>query len=141
LRKDRASNTKAKANSTNSSSSNSSSNERYGNGTGQEHNRHVPYFLRGIAEKILTTGKYLNVVRECGNSRSSSNNNNNINNSNSSTSTHKMGSQRSTEQRIAFSDESHAYDGIVSRAHDFASRSLLVLLLKVLNLCHFSVGL
>ena len=26
----------------------------------------VPWFLRGTADKILTTGKYLNVIRECG---------------------------------------------------------------------------
>jgi len=67
----------------------------------------VPFFLNRIATKILTTGKYLNVVRECG-----------------------RWVTNSCEQSIPYSDESHAYDEIVSRAHDYASQTLLALLLE-----------
>ncbi|GBG30056.1 Gamma-tubulin complex component 2 [Hondaea fermentalgiana] len=68
---------------------------------------HVPFFLGRLADKILTTGKYLNVVRECG-----------------------RWVENTCAERIPYSDESHAYDQIVSRAHDFASRTLLNLLLQ-----------
>mmetsp|Transcript_14171 Transcript_14171/g.27546 ORF Transcript_14171/g.27546 Transcript_14171/m.27546 type:complete len:1328 (-) Transcript_14171:56-4039(-) len=68
---------------------------------------HVPFFLNRLAEKILTTGKYLNVVRECG-----------------------RWVENTCAERIPYSDESHMYDQIVTRAHDFASRTLLNLLLE-----------
>lgn len=67
----------------------------------------VPFFLRRVSDKVLTTGKYLNVVRECGRWVSSS-----------------------FAGKIQFTDEDHAYERIVSNAHEYASQLLLNLLLK-----------
>ena len=67
----------------------------------------VPFFLRRVSEKVLTTGKYLNVVRECGRWVCSS-----------------------VAGKIEFTDEDHCYERIVSNAHEYASQLLLTLLLK-----------
>eukprot|EP00516_Mucochytrium_quahogii_P003975 CAMPEP_0203759020 /NCGR_PEP_ID=MMETSP0098-20131031/11951_1 /ASSEMBLY_ACC=CAM_ASM_000208 /TAXON_ID=96639 /ORGANISM=" , Strain NY0313808BC1" /LENGTH=1021 /DNA_ID=CAMNT_0050651747 /DNA_START=232 /DNA_END=3294 /DNA_ORIENTATION=+ len=76
-------------------------------GTNEAAQSYIPFFLLRIADKILTTGKYLNVVRECG-----------------------RWVTNPCAEHIPYSDESYAYDQIVTRAHDYASRTLLSLLLE-----------
>jgi gamma-tubulin complex component 2 len=67
----------------------------------------VPFFLERLAPMVLTTGKYLNVIRECG-----------------------RWVKNDCQTHIPFHDGAHAYAGIVNTAHDFASRTLLALLLQ-----------
>jgi len=66
----------------------------------------VPFFLKQTCEKVLNTGKYLNVVRQCG-----------------------RWVDNPEMKRIPYSDQSHAFDRIIHLAHDFASQTLLRLLL------------
>jgi hypothetical protein len=65
-------------------------------------NPHVPFFLRRVSDAVLTTGKYLNVIRECGRWVSPP-----------------------FADRITYHQEDYAYDRIVSQAHAWASKVLL----------------
>jgi gamma-tubulin complex component 2 len=111
----------------------------------------VPFFLERIADKILTTGKYLNVVRECGHrgragtpgafpstpgARPGGDGDGDGDGDDTDAAAQAMDElageanvDDGRPRRIPYSEESHAYDVIVSRAHDVASRTLLRLLL------------
>ena len=68
----------------------------------------VPVFMAGLSERVLVTGKYLNVIRECG----------------------KEGAMRVEERaRVDYSSQERDYAGLVEHAYSFASRALLSLLL------------
>jgi gamma-tubulin complex component 2 len=67
----------------------------------------LPLFLSAVSEKILTTGKYLNVILESGRALKSP-----------------------IERPLSFSESDMAYAGVAEEAYTFASRELLDLLLK-----------
>ena len=68
----------------------------------------VPLFLSAVSERVLVTGKYLNVIRECG----------------------KEGSMKVEERkRLHYSAQERDYAAVVEHAHSFASHALLSLLL------------
>eukprot|EP00741_Cyanophora_paradoxa_P002064 tig00000545_g2000.t1 len=69
---------------------------------------HVPEFLKKYAEKILTTGKYLNVVAECG----------------------RRIDCPFAGEGLAYTAQANAYGERIERAHGFASAKLLGLLLE-----------
>ena len=70
----------------------------------------LPVFLQATADRVLTTGKYLNVIRECG----------------------RDGSVNEEELgRLVYSEQGERdYAAVVDQAYAFASRSLLSLLLS-----------
>ncbi|XP_010549777.1 PREDICTED: gamma-tubulin complex component 2 [Tarenaya hassleriana] len=67
----------------------------------------IPSFLANIAATILTTGKYLNVMRECG---------------------HHVQVPISERSKLAIFGSNHHYLGCVKAAHEFASVELLNLI-------------
>jgi gamma-tubulin complex component 2 len=67
----------------------------------------LPFFLEKLSDKILTTGKYLNVIRECGRTIDSP-----------------------VEEKITYTTAQREYADIVERASAFASRKLLDLLMN-----------
>jgi gamma-tubulin complex component 2 len=66
----------------------------------------LPVFLAPWAEKVLTTGKYLNVIRECG-----------------------RAVLNPTRTPLMFTLQPRVYEEAIEAAHDFASRELLTLLM------------
>jgi len=83
-------------------------NSRYWNERYTVRKTFVPWFVRdafGVTANILTTGKYLNVIRECG-----------------------RPIRCPSAQSITFADR-HQYVGIVGKAYEFASDTLLRLVL------------
>ena len=72
-------------------------------------NENVPFFLKRVANKVLTTGKYLNVARECG-----------------------KWVAAPFARRLAYvaSDAEHGFDAMVTEAYRWASEMLLKLLLE-----------
>ena len=84
-------------------------NSRYWNERYTVRKKFVPWFVRdafGVTANILTTGKYLNVIRECG-----------------------RPIRCPYAQSITFADR-HQYVGIVGKAYEFASETLLRLVLN-----------
>lgn len=67
----------------------------------------IPSFLANAAETILTTGKYLNVMRECG---------------------HNIQAPMSENPKLMSSGSSHHYLECIKAAYDFASGELLNLI-------------
>ena len=67
----------------------------------------VPKFLAKVAEKVLHTGKYLNVIRQCGN---------NV--------------QCPDSRQIKYTLVEREYMECIEGAYDFASQRLLALLLE-----------
>ncbi|KAL1340872.1 hypothetical protein HN51_027334 [Arachis hypogaea] len=67
----------------------------------------IPSFLANIAQTILTTGKYLNVMRECG---------------------HNVQVPQSENSKLMSSGSNHHYLECIKAAYNFASRELLNLI-------------
>ncbi|ONK75701.1 uncharacterized protein A4U43_C03F19630 [Asparagus officinalis] len=67
----------------------------------------IPSFLAGIAETILTTGKYLNVMRECG---------------------HNVQVPQTENSKLMSFGSNHHYLECIKTAYDFASGELLTLI-------------
>ncbi|XP_015938897.1 gamma-tubulin complex component 2 [Arachis duranensis] len=67
----------------------------------------IPSFLANIAQPILTTGKYLNVMRECG---------------------HNVQVPQSENSKLMSSGSNHHYLECIKAAYNFASRELLNLI-------------
>ena len=70
----------------------------------------LPVFLQATADRVLTTGKYLNVIRECGRD---------------------VSVKEDERGRLVYSEQGEReYAAVVDHAYAFASRSLLSLLLS-----------
>ena len=67
----------------------------------------IPAFLEHVAEKVLRTGKYLNVIRQCG-----------------------LSIKCPHAQEIVYCLKEHDYVDHIEKAYDYASRSLLDMLMS-----------
>lgn len=67
----------------------------------------LPVFFEAVADRVLIAGKYLNVVRECG-----------------------LTVRCPFEAAVPYTVDHHSYAAVVDRAHGFASRTLLTLLME-----------